>query len=273
MDNGIGTSAATSATCPGAISLLDKYAAINSSIEDSRRRVTEVRSNLEQCNIKILTLVEERNGMEAENEQANKDKSRLLTELKEAEKLYQAKMIEKDRVQRDQRLAKSDYDKMRRFIEDERMEFLEHCREFRSSCKRLRVASSIFVLGEGVGGELNENDTANEGGLWRRLQEEDFSDRSTSNEDAKDFELELAEKSDRESQKELTEIEAALHAERIKFDDAIKRSNARNQRLTQQRAQLQRHRKEVENLECEIQSMKNNIDEENQIAYTYEKGK
>ena len=272
MDSGIGTSGATP-TRPGAISLLDKYAAINSSIEDSRRRVTDVRSNLEQCNLRILTLVEERNGMEAENEQANNDKSKLLTELKEAETLHQAKMMERDRVQSDQRLVKSEYDKMRRFIDDERMEFLEHCREFRSSCKRLRAESSILVLGGGVGGELNENDTANEGGPWRKLQEEVFSDRSTSNEDANDFELELAEKSDKESQNEFTEIEVALHAERRKLDDATKRSNARNQRLTQQRAQLQRHRKEVESLECEIHTMKNNIDEENQLAHTYEKGK
>jgi hypothetical protein len=261
MDSGIGTSGATP-TRPGAISLLDKYAAINSSIEDSRRRVTEVRSNLEHCNLRILTLVEERNGMEAENEQANKDKSKLLTELKKAEKLHQAKMMERDRVQSDQRLVKSEYDKMRRFIDDERMEFLEHCREFRSSCKRLRAESSILVLGGGVGGELNENDTANEGGPWRKLQEEVF-----------DFELELAEKSDKQSQNEFTEIEVVLHAERRKLDDAIKRSNARNQRLTQQRAQLQRHRKEVESLECEIHTMKNNIDEENQLAHTYEKGK
>ena len=117
MDSGIGTLSATAASRPGAISLLDKYASINSSIEDSRRRTTEVRSNLEQCNLKILTLVEEQNGMETENEQANKDKLRLLAELKEAEKLYQKKMMEKDRVQSDQRLAKLEYDKMRRFIE------------------------------------------------------------------------------------------------------------------------------------------------------------
>lgn len=270
MDSAVGTS--TAAARPGAMSLLDKYAAINSSIEDTRRRVSEVRSKLEQCNLKIQNLVEERNGMDPEIEQAKKDKMRLLTEQQEAEVMHKTKLMEKDRVQSELRLAKSEFDKMRRFIEDERMEFLESCREFRSSCKRLRVASSILVLEIGTGAGLNEHDTPDEGDLWRRLQEEDFSGRSTSKKDANDLEIELAEMNDKETRKELIEIESALHAERMKYDDAIKRSNARNQRLTQQRAQLQRHRKEVEDLEREIHAVTDSIVEENQLAQTYEKG-
>lgn len=263
--------AATAASRPaGAMSLLDKYASINTSIEDARRRVTEVRSTLESCNLKIASLVEERNGMQAETEAANNDKVRLLAQLKEASKLHATKLMEKERVQNNQRLAKSEYDKMRRFIEDERMDFLERGREFRSECKRLRVASSILVLEGGAGGSLNDNDMTDEADLWRRLQQQDFTD---ANNDTNDVELELAERNDKESRGELAEIEAALHAERVKYDDAINRSNARNQRLTQQRAQLQRHRKDVEDLEREIQSTKNSIVEENQLAHTFEKGK
>ncbi|KAL3761866.1 hypothetical protein ACHAWU_009031 [Discostella pseudostelligera] len=254
----------------GAMSLLDKYASINASIEDARRRVTDVRSTLEACNLKIASFVEERNGMQAETEQANNDKVRLLAQLKQVEKLHATKLMEKERVQNDQRLAQSEYDKMRRFIEDERMDFLERGREFRSECKRLRVASSILVLEcGGAGGCLSDNDMTDEADLWRRLQQQDFS--GASNNDTNDVELELAERNDKESREELAEIEAALNTERIKYDDAINRSNARNQRLTQQRAQLQRHRKEVEDLEREIQSTKNSIVEENQLAHTFEK--
>lgn len=208
--------------------------------------------------------------MQAETEAANNDKVRLLAQLKEASKLHATKLMEKERVQNNQRLAKSEYDKMRRFIEDERMDFLERGREFRSECKRLRVASSILVLEGGAGGSLNDNDMTDEADLWRRLQQQDFTD---ANNDTNDVELELAERNDKESRGELAEIEAALHAERVKYDDAINRSNARNQRLTQQRAQLQRHRKDVEDLEREIQSTKNSIVEENQLAHTFEKGK
>lgn len=255
----------------GAMSLLDKYASINASIEDARRRVTDVRSTLEACNLKIASFVEERNRMQAETEQANNDKVRLLAQLKQVEKLHATKLMEKERVQNDQRLAQSEYDKMRRFIEDERMDFLERGREFRSECKRLRVASSILVLEcGGAGGCLSDNDMTDEADLWRRLQQQDFSD---ANNDTNDVELELAERNDKDSRVELAEIEAALNTERIKYDDAINRSNARNQRLTQQRAQLQRHRKEVEDLEREIQSTKNSIVEENQLAHTFEKGK
>lgn len=280
MDGGVGTTTAAAASRPGggAMSLLDKYASINASIEDARRRVAEVRSNLDECNQNIQSLVEERSGMEAETEQAKKDMSRLKAELKEAEKMHQTKLAEKERVEKDQRLAKSEYDKMNRFIEDERMEFLERCREFRSSVKRLRVASSILVLEGGGGGGAaghNDNDTMpDEKDLWRRLQDEDFSIvGGTTSKDTKDVEVELAELKYRESRKEFIETEAALNDVRTKHNDALNRSNARNQRLTQQRAQLQRHRKEVEDLEREIHTMKNTIVEENQLAHTYEKGK
>ena len=256
------------------MSLLDKYASINASIEDARRRVAEVRSNLDECNQNIQSLVEERSGMEAETEQAKKDMSRLKAELKEAEKMHQTKLAEKDRVEKDQRLAKSEYDKMNRFIEDERMEFLERCREFRSSVKRLRVASSILVLEGGGAAGHNENDNMpDDKDLWRRLQDEDFSIIGGSPKDTKDVEMELAELKENESRKEFIETEAALNDVRTKHNDALNRSNARNQRLTQQRAQLQRHRKEVEDLEREIHTTKNTIVEENQLAHTYEKGK
>lgn len=277
MDGGVGTTTAAAASRPGggAMSLLDKYASINASIEDARRRVAEVRSNLDECNQNIQSLVEERSGMEAETEQAKKDMSRLKAELKEAEKMHQTKLAEKERVEKDQRLAKSEYDKMNRFIEDERMEFLERCREFRSSVKRLRVASSILVLeGGGAAGHNDNDNMPDDKDLWRRLQDEDFSIvGGTTSKDTKDVEVELAELKYRESRKEFIETEAALNDVRTKHNDALNRSNARNQRLTQQRAQLQRHRKEVEDLEREIHTMKNTIVEENQLAHTYEKGK
>ncbi len=286
------------ASRPGAMSLLDKYSSINSSIEDARRRVAEVRSALERTEEKILSLRESRNGMLAEAERAASDQIRLASELKEAKDAHRTKLVEMDSVRHDHRITRLGYEGARRRIDEERIAFLERCREFRSAIKRMRVESSIFVLGGG-GDNFESNKVAtDEVDLWRRLlQDEDFSANDDDDVDEKeqvqegdfslnkdlersdkrkrkkaDLEVEQAETDEKESREALIEVECALHDERMKIDEAAKRSNARNQRMTQQRAQLQRHRKEVEEMEREIQLVKDNILQENQLANTFEKG-
>lgn len=281
----------TPASRPGAMSLLDKYSSINASIEDARRRVAEVRSKLERTDEKIISLREERNGMMAEAERASSDQMRLSTELKEAKNAYRAKLAEMEGARRDHRIAKSEYDSARRRIDEERIAFMQRCREFRSTIKKLRAESTIFVL-DGGGVANDEVDP------WRRLlQDEEFSNDeyddsndngeeqeggSNSNKDPgssdtrkrkrDDSEVEQAERDEKESREALIEVECALHDERKKIDEAAMRSNARNSRLTQQRAQLQRHRKEVEEMEREVRVVKDEIVNENHLANTYEKG-
>lgn len=281
----------TPASRPGAMSLLDKYSSINASIEDARRRVAEVRSKLERTDEKILSLREERSGMLTEAERASSDQMRLTTELKEAKDAYRAKLVEMEGARREHRIAKSEYDSARRRIDEERVAFLDRCREFRSTIKKLRAESTIFVL-DGGGVANDEVDP------WRRLlQDEEFSNDEyydgndnggeqegggSSSEDPKssdtrkrkrdDPEVEQAERDEKESREALIEVECALHDERKKIDEAAVRSNARNSRLTQQRAQLQRHRKEVEEMEREVHVARDEIVKENQLAKTYENG-
>ncbi len=275
--------------------MLDKYSSINSSIEDARRRVAEVRSALERTEEKILSLREARNSMLAEAERAASDRIRLASELKEAKEAQRTKFAELDGVRRNHRIAGSGYDSARRRIDEERIAFLERCREFRSAIKRMRVASSIFVLDGGVDNVDPNKVATDEVDLWRRLlQDEVFSADDDDEEEQvqkgdcdlnkdlersdkrkrkqADPEVQQAERNEKESREALIEVECALHDERTKIDEAAKRSNARNQRLTQQRAQLQRHRKEVEEMELEIQLAKENILQENQLANTFEKG-
>eukprot|EP00585_Thalassiosira_rotula_P010842 CAMPEP_0196138248 /NCGR_PEP_ID=MMETSP0910-20130528/5952_1 /TAXON_ID=49265 /ORGANISM="Thalassiosira rotula, Strain GSO102" /LENGTH=530 /DNA_ID=CAMNT_0041398827 /DNA_START=481 /DNA_END=2073 /DNA_ORIENTATION=+ len=270
---------------PGAMSLLDKYASINTSIEDARRRVATAQSNLERTNEKIHNLREERNNMLVETESAKMEKVRIETNLKEEKSEHRSKVAEKECAEREHRAAKSEYDGMRRRIDDERVEFLERCREFRASCKRMRVAASILVLDGG--GNFDAKDASDEADIWRRLQEEDFLDVEEEEEDASDGtdversnkrkprkadpEVDMAENDEKASRQALIEAECALHAERMKNSGATKKSNARTQRLNQQRSQLQRHRKEVEELEREIQKVKDDVVQENQLANAFEK--
>ena len=91
----------------GAMSLLDKFAQINSSIEDARRKVGEVRARLEQTNENINNTREEKTLMLEQTEQAKTEKIRIEKDLKEAKIEHSAKLSEKERVQREQRLAKT----------------------------------------------------------------------------------------------------------------------------------------------------------------------
>ena len=277
---------APAAPRPGAMSLLDKYSELNSSIEDARRRVAEVRTNLERTNIQIHSLREGCNTMLVETDRATTDKTKLEIELKAAKESHRVKVGEMEDAKREHRIAKSVYDGVRRRIDGERSSFIERCREFRSAVKRLRVASSIFVLdGAGVGGG-EVDDTGKGGDIWRRLQDDeefladvddegrdDGNGHRSKRKKETDPEIEEAEREERESRQALIEAECALHDERARIDEAAKLSNARNQRLTQQRAQLQRHRKEVEEMEREIHLVKDDIVKENQLANSFEKGK
>ncbi|KAL9189081.1 hypothetical protein ACHAXT_011571 [Thalassiosira profunda] len=265
----------TAASRPGAMSLLDKYAQINASIDDARRRVADARAALEQKQSHSARLRDEREGMLAETEAANAEKAKLETDLKAAKDTFKAKATEREGVERAHRLAKKQHAAMRARIDDERNAFLERGREFRASCKRTRVAASLLVLDGGCGPFDAKDNAADDSELWRRLQEEDFSDdegeEGATTRKRPDPEMEQVEREEKEAREDLIEAECALDSIRKQNADAIKRSNDRSSKLTQQRAQLTRHRKEVEELEREIQGVKDDIVEQNQLANAFEK--
>ena len=159
---------------------------------------------------------------------------------------------------------------------------MERCREFRASIKKTRIEASLLVLDGGINfGVKDASDESTD--LWRRLQNDD-DDASSESEDEDtnantkkrkhkvvDEEMEQVVEHERETRQALIEAEYALHTEKNKNEDAVKKSRDRARRITQQRAQLQRHRKEVEEAELEIQQIKDDIVSSNQLANTYEK--
>lgn len=216
-----------------------------------------------------------------EIEQAITDKSRLELDLRwEVKKDNLKKQTEKERAERELQLAKKKKIAVKNRMDSERLAFLERCREFRASCKRTRVAASILVL-EGENYDVKDTSDCKEEDLWRRLlndcsDDEDGDDDDNNNTDdgknnkkrkLSDPEMKKAEIEEKESRQALIEAECALHAERAKNASAIKRSNTCNQRLCQQRAALQRHRKEVEEIEREIKCSLDVV-HENQLQQT-----
>lgn len=260
---------------PGAMSLLDKYAQINANIDEARRRVASTRSELETTNQSIENLREERDAMEIETGTAVDELHRFEDELKRVENEYRLRVEEKKKVEGEYRLARRDGNDTRRQMDLDRLAFLERCREFRSACKRMRVAATLLVL-DGGGG-LNEG----EGDVWRRLHDEDLDSDEDWDKNAigrrgkkkkSDDEMERVIKDEKECRAAFIEAECALHAARNEQDGAVQRCNDRNQKLTQQRAQLERHRREVEELEREIGQVNDEIVKANQDAKSYENG-
>ena len=267
---------------PGAMSLLDKYAQINQNIEEARKRVTATRSSLESTSLSIETLQSQRSTMESDTALAKDEQSRFEREYKQVEATFHRTMEDKRRVEGEHRLAQREFNDAKRQIESERMAFLERCREFRSSCKRMKVAATILVL-DGGGGGLDEGASGED--VWRKLREDydsddegsvggDDSNKHTSLGRKKkvDVELEKAITEEKENREAFIEAECALHTARSELDEAVHKCNARNQKLTQQRAQLERHRREVEELEREINQVKDETVKANQDAKGYEVG-
>ena len=256
------------ATTSGAMSLMDKYASINSNIEDARRRVASTRANVDAMNLKIQHLRENRAEMIDQTNDANAEASKLKAELEKYAEEQRAKIAEKNRVERENNIAKCGYNDTKNLIDKERREFLERCREFRTSCRKNRAAASILVLDRG--GNFEARDAIDEIDLWRKLQEEDLSD---GGEDKKnDSELDEAEKKEKESRQYYIEAECRLHTTRSEHESATTRCSARRVKLTQQRAQLERHRNELEELSVAISRSKDEVVEANELAKTFEKG-
>lgn len=162
------------------MSLLDKYASINAGIEDARRKVAATRGNLDSINAKIDDLRDNRSEARQEIIVANTDTSKLKMELEKITTEYHEKIAVKNRMEKENNMAKSLYNNTKRRIENERDDFLDRCREFRASCGRVRAAASILVLEGGVGGSENDEFDAREStdeiDLWRRLEEDVMSD-------------------------------------------------------------------------------------------------
>jgi septal ring factor EnvC (AmiA/AmiB activator) len=264
----ITTMSLSNPTRPGAMSLLDKYAQINQNIEEARRRVAAARSSLETTNQSIENLREDRASAEAETAVANEERSAFEEEMKRVKLELNEKRMEKQRVEGEYRLAKRECSDTKRQIDLERLAFLEQCREFRSSCKRMRVAATILVLEGGF-------DEKGEGDVWRRLKEDVDLDEEGENVKGRkkvDVELERVIKDEKECREAFIEAECALHAARSEHKEAVQRCDGRNQKLAQQRAQLERHRKEVLELEREVGQVKDEIVKANQDAKGYENG-
>jgi hypothetical protein len=115
----------TSTAQAGAIHLLEKYTALNRSMDDARCENVRIQSEKETIRQEIDRLKQERVDMEAQTVQA-RDETRLHSDVQDA--LRKCKEVESSHAQA--------------LLEQERLDFLEQSRDFRTTCKRMRLSAS-----------------------------------------------------------------------------------------------------------------------------------
>ena len=238
---------------------------------------------MDEINVKIQDLRENRAEMIHQTNEANADASKLQTELEKYREELRTKMAEKERIEKEKDMAVRAFNDTKKLIARERRDFLERCQEFRTSCKKIRTAASILVL-DGEGGNFDLRHSVDEMDLWRKLEDENLSDAHDVEKDEGevnssagkrghkqvDTELICAEKEEKESRQNHIEAECLLHTTRCEHETATAKCNSRRMKLTQQRAQLERHRREVKELEKDIDRLKDEVVEANQMASTFE---
>ena len=272
------------------LSIIESFNNINSSIESARQRSSDLRKEIDRVQTAAQRAQEQRERYVEEAEEARKEAAGIDTELEVANRERRSQIEEKDKAQRGNDQARKEHDALRRRIDEERVAFLDRCREFRAECKRMRVAASLLVLDGGC--QFEAKDASDEADLWRRLQDEDFSSDdeeegeggdetgtrpifSTTSKKRKkkraDPEMEKAIQDEKESRDALIQAECEIHSVREKHAKLTKESEERLVLLERQRAQLARHRKEVEDLEREVKNAKEDVAQANQAASAYEK--
>jgi len=269
-------------------SIIEKFNSINASIESARQRSSDVRREIDRVVTSAQRAQELRERYVEEAEEARKEAAGIDKELAVANRERRARVEEQERAQRENDQVRKEHEALRRRIDEDRVAFLDRCREFRSECKRMRVAASLLVLDGGC--QFEARDASDEVDLWRRLQEEDFSSGEEEGEEGdetaarpvsaatskkrkkrEDPEMEKAIQDEKDSRDAVTEAECHIHSVREKHAKLTKESEERRIQLERQRAQLARHRREVEDLEREVKNAKDDVVQANQAANAYEK--
>ena len=270
------------------LSIIETFNHINSSIESARKRSSDLRREIDRVQTASQQAQELRERCVEEAEEARKEAAGIDTELAAASLKRRARAEELEKAQRENELAKREHEALRRRIDEERVAFLDRCREFRAECKRMRVAASLLVIDGGC--QFEAKDASDEVDLWRRLQEEDFSSDEEEGEvggetaarpifatvskkrkKRPDPEMEKAIQDEKDSRDSYIQAECQVHSVREKHAKLTKESEERRVQLDRQRAQLARHRREVEDLDREVKNAKDDVVQANQAASAYEK--
>ena len=251
----------TSTAQAGAIHLLEKYTALNRCMDDARSENARIQSEKETIRQEIERLEQERVDMEAQTVQARDESSTLhkdvqdaLVKCTELEKRHAQALLEKMEARRQLDLAKT-------LVEQQRQDFLEQSRDFRTTCKRMRLSASA----------VGEDMATSKAFLKRHNVSVNWSDNDGS--EGGDAELQQVLSQHARWKAERDEAERALQDTQAREKLSAERASTRLERKNQLRAQLERVRRDNTEAENHLKDLDQQTREAREMAHNFEKGR
>ena len=248
----------------GAMALLEKYSALNRGMDEARRENARNKSKVESMRQQIQRLRVERHEMEGKTEQAREETARLHKDVQEALAEYAQLEDEHAQALLEKMNAHRQCEFTKQFVEEERQGFLEASRDFRTACKRMRLAAS--AVGE---------DMATSKSFLEIHQKEDidFDSAFDGNVIQKDEELDQAMEEHERLKKARDKAERSLRAVQLKEKATSQKSSSRSERKAQLLAQLDRVRKDNSDLERQLKAIDQQTREAREMAHSFERGR
>ena len=249
----------TSSSSAGAMGLFEKYTALNRGMDDARREYTRIQSEKESIRQQMERLQVERVEMEAQTTQAredtvglNRDVQDALVKYAELEDRHAQALLEKMEARRQLEFAKN-------YVEEQRQEFLGGSRDFRTTCKRMRLSASAIGEDMAISTAFLEHHGVNV----------DWSDDDSCVEDT---ELNEAIAEHARSKDARDEAERVLQTVHTRETSSSEQSDRRLERKSQLLAQLERIRKDNADSEIRLKDLDEQTKEARELAHNYEKG-
>lgn len=247
-------------TGAGAINLLEKYTTLNRSMDDARRENSQIQAEKESIQLEIDKLQTQRVEMQEQTQQARDETGVLSTRVNEAldeynklEQRHAQALLDKTEAHRQLQFTKS-------FIDSSRLEFLQQSRDFRTTCKRMRLSASS--VGE-------ESATC-----MAFLERHDVSvDWTNDIQDTMDNgDLERAIQTHAQCLQERNDAQRTLAAVRAREEASSQKSQSRQSQKNKLLAQLERVRRETMDCENQLKDLDQQTKEAREMAHNYEKG-
>lgn len=129
-----------------AMNLFEKYSCLNQSIDETREILKQVRWKIEQTNESIESTRQERDSMQRDTSTAHAEANDFHRQVDEAYEKLSKIQTEHSRILMEKQRAERQLEGVKSFVEENRRQFLDQSREFRASCKRVRLRANDLGL-------------------------------------------------------------------------------------------------------------------------------
>ena len=126
----------------GAMALFDKYAGMSKCIEETRKDNTQLQTELESIHQSIQLTKEEQIEMEEQIKQEQLEYARFQNQIKEVKTQTMELAQKKKHAMQIEQSSKDKLQSVKSTVEQERIDFLTRCSEFRKSCERMRISAA-----------------------------------------------------------------------------------------------------------------------------------